>query len=415
MSMNNELATEELHSVAFNQDGTSVGIGTTPGYALYSTKHIEKLDRIYENHGQFEDDKKKNLHVSHVILIERLFSSSMLMLVSMKTPRRLHVYHFQKNNEICSHNYTNTVLSVKVNRDHLAVCLEEIMYIHTIKDMKVLHTIRDTPPNTAGVMDLSSTVNSYLAYPGSVTYGHVHIFDVRRLASLNTISAHTNPLAALRFSYDGTKLATASTRGTVIRVFDTETGERLFEFTRGVKRFASIYSMAFSHDAKYLASSSNTETAHVFKLEKSTVDQNQSFGSEEEQGWVDYFSKQATNYLPAQMNDLLLREKSFATAKLPSIGKRNVVALPIINEKLHLLVATTDGFVYVYAVEAEGGELTLIRQHKVGTKLLPTVHAHDGGDSHASSKEKVPEVKSGQDSGPALATDDFPPLHHSTE
>lgn len=43
------------------------------------------------------------------------------------------------------------------------------------------------------------------------------------------------------------------------------------------------------------------------------------------------------------------------------------------------------------------------------------MHARDGGDSHASSKEKVPEVKSGQDSGPALAADDFPPLHHSTE
>lgn len=78
----------------------------------------------------------------------------------------------------------------------------------------------------------------------------VHIFDVRRLASLNTISAHTNPLAALRFSYDGTKLATASTRGTVIRVFDTETGERLFEFTRGVKRYETT-NRSFRHHCCY--------------------------------------------------------------------------------------------------------------------------------------------------------------------
>lgn len=32
----------------------------------------------------------------------------------------------------------------------LIVCLEESLYIHNIRDMKVLHTIRETPPNPAG-------------------------------------------------------------------------------------------------------------------------------------------------------------------------------------------------------------------------------------------------------------------------
>lgn len=50
---------------------------------------------------------------------------------------------------------------------------------------------------------------------------------------------------------------------------------------------------------------------------------------DEEQGWVDYLSKQASSYLPTQMNDLWMRGKSFATARLPSIGKRNTVALPL--------------------------------------------------------------------------------------
>lgn len=30
------------------------------------------------------------------------------------------------------------------------MCLEESLYIHNIRDMKVLHTIRETPPNPAG-------------------------------------------------------------------------------------------------------------------------------------------------------------------------------------------------------------------------------------------------------------------------
>lgn len=32
----------------------------------------------------------------------------------------------------------------------LVVCLEESIYIHNIKDMKLLKTILDTPPNTTG-------------------------------------------------------------------------------------------------------------------------------------------------------------------------------------------------------------------------------------------------------------------------
>ncbi|KAM3716653.1 WD repeat domain phosphoinositide-interacting protein [Dirofilaria immitis] len=419
MPLDDELASEELSFVGFNQDATSLALGAASNYALYSTKKTEKLDLIHESYRQFSDDKKKNVEVSEIMLIERLFSSSLLMLVSTQAPRKLRIYHFQKNNEICAQSYTNTVLTVRLNRDYMVVCLEDIVYIHTVKDMKadifpVIHTIRDTPPNASGIIDLSATVNSFLAYPGSINNGHVQLFDVTRLNSMNTISAHTSPLAALRFSYDGKKLATASNRGTVIRVFDTESGDRLYEFTRGVKRFVSIYSMAFSIDGNYLCSSSNTETVHVFRLGP-TLDAVTDFrnGEDEEQGWVDYLSKQASSYLPAQMNDLWMRGKSFATARLPSVGKRNAVALPVINGKLHLLVATTDGFVYIYPIEPEGGELTLLRQHKVGIKHAPMVHAHDQSDNQGNEGND----RTGSEEGQPLdrhIIDNFPPLNHST-
>uniref|UniRef100_A0A0M3JDC3 WD repeat domain phosphoinositide-interacting protein 1 (inferred by orthology to a human protein) n=1 Tax=Anisakis simplex TaxID=6269 RepID=A0A0M3JDC3_ANISI len=89
------------------------------------------------------------------------------------------------------------------------------------------------------------------------------------LTALLTIHAHDSQLAAIRFSADAKKLATASTKGTVIRVFAIPTGERLFEFTRGLKRCVAIHSLAFSKDSLYLCSTSNTETVHVYKLEKS--------------------------------------------------------------------------------------------------------------------------------------------------
>ncbi len=60
----------------------------------------------------------------------------------------------------------------------LIVCLEESLYIHNIRDMKVMHTIRDTPPNPSGLVALSiNNENCFLAYPGSSQIGEVQIFD----------------------------------------------------------------------------------------------------------------------------------------------------------------------------------------------------------------------------------------------
>jgi hypothetical protein len=50
--------------------------------------------------------------------------------------------------------------------------------------MKVLHTIRDTPPNPHGLCALSITHdNCLLAYPGSAHNGEVQIFDADQLVS----------------------------------------------------------------------------------------------------------------------------------------------------------------------------------------------------------------------------------------
>jgi autophagy-related protein 18 len=82
------------------------------------------------------------------------------------------------------------------------------------------------------------------------------------------IPAHEAPLAALTFNPGGTRLATASERGTVIRVFSVDDGARLIEFRRGVKRCATVYCLSFSQDSHYLVLSSNTETIHVFRFDE---------------------------------------------------------------------------------------------------------------------------------------------------
>ncbi|XP_052825582.1 WD repeat domain phosphoinositide-interacting protein 2 isoform X1 [Octopus bimaculoides] len=343
----------DLLFVNFNQDCSSLAIGTKTGYRLFSLAQIDRLDQIYE-------------HVNEdICIVERLFSSSLVAIVSLQSPRKLKVCHFKKSAEICNYSYSSSILAVCLNRHRLIVCLEESLYIHNIRDMKVLHTIRDTPPNPQGLCVFSSSNdNCFLAYPGSNQIGEVQIFDTMTLRALTMIPAHDNPLAALVFNPQGTKLATASEKGTVIRVFSVPDGQKLFEFRRGVKRCVTIYSLAFSPDSLFLAASSNTETVHVFKLETM-----KDKPPEDSQGWMGYFGqalKTSANYLPTQVSEMFNQGRSFATARLPTTGLKNVCALTVIQNVLHLLVASQDGYLYVFNIDPkEGGECVLLRQHRL--------------------------------------------------
>ncbi|CAE1273567.1 WIPI1_2 [Acanthosepion pharaonis] len=343
----------DLLFVNFNQDCSSLAVGTKTGYKLFSLAQVDRLDQIYE-------------HVNEdVCIVERLFSSSLVAIVSLQSPRKLKVCHFKKGTEICNYSYSNSILAVRLNRHRLIVCLEESLYIHNIRDMKVLHTIRDTPPNPQGLCVFSSSNdNCFLAYPGSNQIGEVQIFDTMTLRALTMIPAHDNPLAALAFNPQGTKLATASEKGTVIRVFSIPDGQKLFEFRRGVKRCVTIYSLAFSPDSLYLAASSNTETVHVFKLE-SIKDKPQ----EDSQGWMGYFGqalKTSANYLPAQVSEMFNQGRSFATSRLPTTGLKNVCAIATVQSIQRLLVASQDGYLYIFNIDSkEGGECVLLRQHRL--------------------------------------------------
>ncbi|XP_073218032.1 WD repeat domain phosphoinositide-interacting protein 2 isoform X2 [Lepidochelys kempii] len=328
-SQSGEAGSGQLLFANFNQDNTSLAVGSKSGYKFFSLSSVDKLEQIYEC-----------TDTEDVCIVERLFSSSLVAIVSLKAPRKLKVCHFKKGTEICNYSYSNTILAVKLNRQRLIVCLEESLYIHNIRDMKVLHTIRETPPNPAGLCALSiNNDNCYLAYPGSATIGEVQVFDTINL-------------------------------GTVIRVFSIPEGQKLFEFRRGVKRCVSICSLAFSMDGMFLSASSNTETVHIFKLE--TVKEKP---QEEPTTWTGYFGKvlmASTSYLPSQVTEMFNQGRAFATVRLPFCGHKNICTLATIQKIPRLLVGASDGYLYMYNLDPqEGGECTLMKQHKLDGSMEP--------------------------------------------
>lgn len=336
----------ELYFISFNQDATTLSVGTRSGYKLFSLSPLsaEKLEPPVEKEG------------GEVCIVERLFSSSLVALVELSNPRKLRVCHFKKNSEICTYSYPDSILSVKLNRQRLLVVLRQHLYIHNIRDMKVMHTIRDTPNNPTGLCALSSdNENGYIAYPGSNQNGEVLVFDAINLKAVATIMAHDSQLVALTFNAQGTKLATASATGTVIRVFSVPQGEKLVEFRRGVKR-AQISCLSFSPEDTYLAISSCTDTVHVFRLSEPQEEKH----GEDQQGWISYFGKalsSSATYLTSQVTDAFSQSRAFAMMKLPKTGLKTICAMTVVDGVHKVMVATSEGMLYVSSVDGrEGGE-----------------------------------------------------------
>lgn len=107
----------------------------------------------------------------------------------------------------------------------------------------------------------TSTVNSN----NIVKNGDVILFDLKSLQPTMVIEAHKGSIAALALSNDGSLLATASEKGTIIRVFSVETGGKLYQFRRGTYP-TTIFSISFSKNNEFLSVTCSSKTVHIFKM-----------------------------------------------------------------------------------------------------------------------------------------------------
>jgi len=389
-----DITVSETAFISFNQDTTCVAVGTVGGYRLHSINSTDSMDLVHR-------DEEPEVYIA-----ERLFSSSLVAVVSTTNPRTLRVCHFKKGTEICRYSYNDKIRAVRMNRSRLVVCLEESLYIHNIRDMKVIHIITSTPPNPNGLIALSADTSNFcfLAYPGHSHTGQLQVFDAETLACRVVIPAHEGQLAALQFSRTNTRIATASLKGTVIRVFDTRDGSKLYELRRGLKRTASIFSLSFSPCGTFLACSSNTETVHVFKLdERSDPGEAGTYGSPpSDEGWYGYINSvvsASAGYLPSQVTDTFTQGRAFATVHLTRAGAKTICSLAVIRKSLRLVVCDATGWVGLYSLDQEeGGDCSLIRQFLLidsDTGVLEDIETETGTDSgNASDSGNVSETGS---------------------
>jgi WD40 repeat protein len=103
----------------------------------------------------------------------------------------------------------------------------------------------------------------FLAFPG-ISNGNVQLVNLETKKS-TVINAHTTELRAITLSTSEDLLATASTKGTIIRVFSTASGAKVVEFRRGLEQ-ADVFSLAFSKNDEFLVLTSDRSSLHIFEL-----------------------------------------------------------------------------------------------------------------------------------------------------
>lgn len=241
------------------------------------------------------------------------------------------------------------------------------------------------------------------------------IFDGLSKQAVNVVEAHRAPLSQMAMNRDGTRLATASEKGTIIRVFSVPDAQKLFQFRRGTMP-ARILSMSFNITTSMLCVSSATDTVHVFKLatpadaagsiatlptdsnyngrmphsshgsniasvaslpDAKTAADDGSEGRRHNGTWLGMVRRTSQNvsksfastvggYLPTAVSEMLEPARDFAWFKLPrSAGSeplRSVIGFS--QTGTEVFAATSDGQFLVYGIDVEkGGEGALHRQY----------------------------------------------------
>lgn len=365
---------------------------------------------------------------------EMLFSTSLVAIVGVgnkptTSPRRLRILNTKKKSNICELTFPTAVLSIKLNRKRLVVVLVDQIYIYDISCMKLLHTI-ETSPNNNALCDLSSTDDSILIYPapgpnvaspfsvndnnnnnstnkgatsdGTHEVGTVVLFDALNVAPLNIIKAHKTDLASISLNSNGTLFATASTKGTIIRIFNTMTGNKVNEFRRG-SYSALIHRLTFNLNSSLIVATSDTETVHIFKLfpEEELTGTTGSNGMKGEDGDPDggdddgstnnhgddsldeteeriiprsvtsgtkveprrhpSLTDRIYQNLPKNISSILEPQRDFAFLRIPNQQKtKNVIGF---NGSNNVLVGSSGGSLYVYTIPEKGGECILVKQY----------------------------------------------------
>ena len=351
--------------MSYNQDGACFAVARTDGdrrgFNVYNASpYRETFGRTFRDGG--------------IGCVEMLFRCNILALVGggsepKFSPCKVMIWDDHQGRCIGELGFKVPVRAVRLRRDKIVVALSHKVYVYNFSDLRV-ESQMDTSTNDAGLVVISPmTERMVLACPG-LNRGQIRVelFDT---GTTKFIAAHESALACLALSADGRLLASASEKGTLIRVFDTHTGGLLHEFRRGSDK-AIVYSIAFNAKNTLLGVTSDKGTVHVFRVppspSASAADASASpapavsrdlAGSPSTDGDRAALGRIVKKFLPKYFSS----EWSLAQFKLPSTH-RALVAFPAADPDSCVVISEAGDYSRLVFDERQGGEMMCVESHR---------------------------------------------------
>ncbi|KAJ8953557.1 hypothetical protein NQ318_002977 [Aromia moschata] len=199
----------------FNQDQGCFACATTTGFRIYNCDPLKEKERQdFDNGG--------------LSYVEMLFRCNYLALVGggakpLYPTNKVIVWDdLKKTTPICLE-FNAPVLAVRLRRDRIVVVLARSSCTCS----------RRTRTRRGCACSVPTATTPSWRSPAGKT-GHVQLVDLANTEkSPLDIVAHEANLSCIALNLQGTRLATASEKGTLIRVFNTTSGQKVAELRRG--------------------------------------------------------------------------------------------------------------------------------------------------------------------------------------
>ncbi|GFQ05704.1 autophagy-related protein 18a [Phtheirospermum japonicum] len=340
----------KLLHISFNQDYGCFAAGIDRGFRIFNCDPFREI---------FRRDFDGNGGVGSV---EMLFRCNILALVGGgDTPQyplnKVMIWDDHQNRCIGELSFRSEVRGVRLRRDRIVVVLEQKIFVYNFADLKLLHQI-ETVANPRGLCAVSQVAGSFVLVCPGLQKGQVR---VEHYASKRTkfVMAHDSRIACFALSQDGNLLATASSKGTLVRIFNTHDGSLIQEVRRGADR-AEIHSLAFSDTAQWLAVSSDKGTVHVFNLKVNARNVGSDISNSPDRN-PSIAASSSLSFIKGVLPKYFSSEWSVAQFRLPE-GSQYIVAFG--HQKNTVVILGLDGSFYRCKFDpATGGEMTQLEYH----------------------------------------------------
>nr|UDO47300.1 WD40 domain [Pandoravirus massiliensis] len=337
-------------SMRFTQDQSCLAVATSTGFSVWNVAPFALRYRRDLGGG--------------IAMASALLRTNLIALVGggptpCFPPDRVMLWDDYRGANIAELRFNTPVRGVEIVRNAIAVALDDRVYVYDLSTLD--NTARvPTTSNPRGLVDIRTIGGANVLATLSAKVGTIEIHrpDQRRPV---VFRAHEMPVARMAFNADASLLATISEKGTVVRVWETDTGDLRGELRRG-KDPALANGLCFSADSKWLCLSTDRGTVHVFDLDAPAPDTPSTL--------LQYIG--SSGMLGAGLSQYSMAR--FSTAQIHGVSPRCLCAFGPTTTPGQTVVADADGVFGVYDT-SKGGEARVVKRFLFG--------AASGGDNTA--------------------------------